>query len=43
MKSLPTKASEQGRPVTAADFYEAGRAALSLTLIAGGKNLDRVI
>ena len=32
MKRLPTKASEKGCPVTAADFYEAGREELSLTL-----------
>ena len=43
MEHLPTKASEKGRAVTAADFYEAGRAELSLTLVAGGQNLDRVI
>ena len=36
MKRLPTKASEKGCPVTAADFYEAGREELSLTLVAGG-------
>ncbi len=43
MKRLPTKASEKGCPVTAADFYEAGREELSLTLVAGGNNLARVI
>ena len=43
MKSLPTKASEKGRSVTAADFYEAGRAELSLSLVAGEKNLSRTI
>lgn len=43
MDRLPTKASERGRAVTAAGFYEAGRAELSLELVAGGRNLDRVI
>ena len=43
MRHLPTKASEKGRRVTVADFYEAGRDELSLSLVAGAKNLDRVI
>ncbi len=43
MRHLPTKASEKGRTVTAADFYEAGRAELSLELVAGGGSLRRVI
>ena len=43
MKSLPTKASEKGRAVTAADFYEAGREELSLSLVAGVRNLSRAI
>ena len=43
MESLPTKASAKGNAFTVADFYEAGRKALSLTLVAGGENLERRI
>ena len=43
MESLPTKASAKGNAFTVADFYEAGREALSLTLVAGGENMDRRI
>ena len=43
MKSLPTRASARGRRVTAADFLEAGRDELSLSLAAGRRNLDRVV
>ena len=43
MESLPTKASAKGNAFTVADFYEAGREALSLTLVAGGENLERRI
>lgn len=43
MESLPTKTSERGRPVTVADFYEAGKAVLSLSIVAGGDNLVRKI
>lgn len=43
MKKLPTKNSEKGNRFTIADFYEAGREALSLSIIVGGKALERVI
>lgn len=43
MESLPTKGSAKGNAFTVADFYEAGREALSLTLVAGGENMDRRI
>ena len=43
METLPTKASAKGNAFTVADFYEAGREALSLTLVAGGENMDRRI
>ena len=43
MRHLPTKASEKGRSVTAADFYEAGRAELALELVAGERSLGRVV
>ena len=43
MRDLPTKSSASGNAFTVADFYEAGREALSLTLIVGGKNMDRQI
>ena len=43
METLPTKASAKGNTFTVADFYEAGREALSLTLVAGGENMDRRI
>ena len=43
MENLPTKASAKGNAFTVADFYEAGREALSLTLVAGGENMDLLI
>ena len=43
MKALPVKANEKGRPVTVADFLEAGREKLSLSLVAGEENLGREI
>ena len=43
MESLPTRLSANGNPFTVADFLEAGREPLSLTLVAGGANLDRQI
>ena len=43
MQSLPTRSSAKGNTFTVADFYEAGREALSLTLVAGGENMNRTI
>ena len=43
MKTLPGKGNESGRAFTVADFYEAGRESLALTLVAGGANLGREI
>ena len=43
MKSLPPVSSAEGRSFTVADFYEAGREELSLELVAGGSNMERVI
>ena len=43
MESLPTKASEKGNAFTVSDFYEAGRAELSLTVLAGQENMDRLV
>ena len=43
MKSLPKSNSAQGVKFTVADFYEAGRGQLELTLLAGGKALGRII
>ena len=43
MKALPSKANEAGRPVTVADFLEAGRETLSLSVVAGADNLWREI
>ena len=43
MKNLPTKNSADGNAFTVADFYEAGRESLSLSLVVGGKNLERRI
>ena len=43
MKRLPVRANARGSTFTVADFLEAGRTRLRLTLIAGGKSLDRVI
>ena len=42
MKSLPTKSSAKGNDFTIADFYEAGRESLSLSLVVG-ENLNRRI
>ena len=43
MESLPAKGSAKGNIFTMADFYEAGREVLSLTLVAGEENLSRRI
>ena len=43
MDKLPDKASENGRAFTVADFYEAGREELSLSLVSGGGNMSRQI
>ena len=43
MENLPTKTSAKGNVFSVADFYEAGRETLSLTLVAGEENLGRVI
>ena len=43
MDILPTKTSAKGNAFTVADFYEAGREALSLTLVGGGENMNRLI
>ena len=43
METLPTKASEKGRTFTIADFYEAGREELSLSIVAGGANMQRTV
>ena len=43
MKTLPVKANEREHVFSVADFYEAGRERLSLTVVAGGDRLDRVI
>ena len=43
MRELPTKESVNGTEFTVADFLEAGRETLQLTLIAGGGNLERKI
>ena len=43
MENLPTKTSAKGRAFSVADFYEAGRAKLSLALVAGKENIGRVI
>lgn len=43
MKTLPTKANEQGTTLTVAEFYELGREPLQLTLVAGGRGLSRRI
>ncbi len=40
---LPVKANENGREFTVADFYEAGKERLQLSLVAGGENLERKI
>ena len=43
MKDLPSSSSAKGRQFTVSDFYEAGRDELGLSLVAGGKNLERVV
>lgn len=43
MRELPTRESVNGTEFTVADFLEAGRETLQLTLIAGGGNLERKI
>ena len=43
MKNLPTKTSANGNAFTVADFFEAGRESLSLSLVVGGDNLGRRI
>ena len=43
MEKLPDKSSENGRAFTVADFYEAGREELSLSLVSGGGNMSRLI
>lgn len=43
MDKLPDKASENGRAFTVADFYEAGKEELSLSLVSGGGNMSRQI
>ena len=43
MKNLPTKTSAKGNVFTVADFFEAGREVLSLSLVAGGENMGRPI
>ena len=43
MDKLPDKASENGRAFTVADFYQAGREELSLSLVSGGGNMSRQI
>jgi len=43
MRKVPDQVGGDGRSFTVADFYEAGREELGLTLVAGGGNLDRVI
>ena len=43
MKNLPTRTSAKGNVFTVADFFEAGREVLSLSLVAGGENMGRPI
>ena len=43
MENLPTKTSAKGNVFSVADFYEAGRGTLSLSLVAGEENIGRVI
>ena len=43
MKALPANSAADGTTFTVADFLEAGREPLQLTLVAGGDNLDRKI
>ena len=43
MRELPTKSAERGAVCTVADFLEAGRERLSLTVVVGGRGLARRI
>jgi len=43
MENLPGKASAKGTSFTVADFYESARETLSLSVVAGGGNMNRVI
>ena len=43
MEKLPAKSSAGGRTFTVADFYEAGREELCLTLVSGGENMCRTV
>ena len=43
MELLPARHAVEGSQVTASDFLEAGRERLRLSLVAGERNLDRVI
>lgn len=43
MKKLPTRNSEKGNKFSIADFYEAGREKLQLSIVVGGKGLERII
>ena len=43
MEKLPDKSSEKGRAFTVADFYEAGREELALSLVSGGGNMSHLI
>ena len=43
MRKLPVKANEKEHVFSVADFYEAGRETLSLTVVAGGDCLEREI
>ena len=43
MEKLPSRSSAGGRSFTVADFYEAGREELSLTLVSGGENMKRTV
>ena len=43
MKHLPTKADARGASFTVSDFIEAGGDRLRLSVVAGGKNLCRVV
>ncbi len=43
MRELPTSNSAEGNRFTVADFYEAGREELALSLVAGGDNLEHLV
>ncbi len=43
MEAIPTSTSADGNVVTVANFFEAGRDDLSLSLVCGGENLNRRI